>query len=173
MGLDAVELLMAWEKTFGISISDEQAAAITTPRMAIDLIAEMLRATDDSKGACLTLRGFYRLRNSMMAVAGEGCRCAGPDAKIKTLLGSDWRQKWQAVKSHCGIPLPKPGWPSRHTIPDMASWIITHAARDLKNPGEAWTRVEVRTVVRAVVTDQLGIRDFDDNDRFIDDLRVD
>jgi len=35
MGLDTVEILMDWEKAFGIAISNADAERIQTPRLAI------------------------------------------------------------------------------------------------------------------------------------------
>ena len=42
MSLDSVELIMAWEEEFGISISDEEASNLVTPRLAIDLITKKI-----------------------------------------------------------------------------------------------------------------------------------
>ena len=39
MGLDAVELVIAWEEAFDVRFSDEDAAAMRTPRDVIDFIA--------------------------------------------------------------------------------------------------------------------------------------
>ncbi|HEX8127571.1 MAG TPA: phosphopantetheine-binding protein [Pyrinomonadaceae bacterium] len=40
MGLDTVELLMAFEEKFGVSISDADAAELTTPRKVTDYLLE-------------------------------------------------------------------------------------------------------------------------------------
>lgn len=39
MGLDSVELLIAWEEAFDITFTDEDAAQIFTPRGVIEFIA--------------------------------------------------------------------------------------------------------------------------------------
>ncbi len=43
MGLQSVELVMAWEEHFGIDIPNEVTATLETPRMAIDLIEQLLQ----------------------------------------------------------------------------------------------------------------------------------
>lgn len=42
MGLETVELVIAWEKKFSISIPNELAATLITPRIAADAIEEIL-----------------------------------------------------------------------------------------------------------------------------------
>ena len=43
MGLDAVEIVMAVEDEFGITISDAEAAECRTPRMIIDLVVSKIQ----------------------------------------------------------------------------------------------------------------------------------
>jgi acyl carrier protein len=43
MGMDSVELVMAWEEHFGIDIPNERAATWETPRLAILGIADLLK----------------------------------------------------------------------------------------------------------------------------------
>lgn len=42
MGLDSVELVIAWEKEFSISIPNELAATLITPQIAAEAIEEIL-----------------------------------------------------------------------------------------------------------------------------------
>jgi Phosphopantetheine attachment site len=42
MGLDTVELLMAFEEKFGISIPDQDATRLTTPRKVTDYIVSKI-----------------------------------------------------------------------------------------------------------------------------------
>jgi acyl carrier protein len=64
MGLDGVELVMALEEAFGVSISDAEAADLLTPRMVGDLIYSKLDQTEQS--ICQSQRAFYLLRKAMM-----------------------------------------------------------------------------------------------------------
>lgn len=41
MGLDSVELVIAWEKEFSISIPNELAATLITPQIAAEAIEEI------------------------------------------------------------------------------------------------------------------------------------
>jgi acyl carrier protein len=43
MGLESVELVMAWEEHFGITIPDERAVTWQTPRIAILGIADLIQ----------------------------------------------------------------------------------------------------------------------------------
>jgi len=171
MGLDTVEIVMGWEAAFGIHIDDDEAFALRTPRMAIDLIARKLGATDQPTPVCFSLRAFHRLRASVMSVTSVARRNFRPAARLKDLAT---RGQWDGIRSRCGIAsLPNPGWFSPRTVADLTRWTVIHAAKELKSAGEPWTRAEIRNIVRAVVEDTIGIRKFGDDDDFIKDLRVD
>jgi hypothetical protein len=173
MGLDSVEIVMGWEESFGISIANGEAEVLRTPRQSMDLIAIKLGAHDEQRGACLTLRAFHRLRQSICDVAGVKRDRIRPDARIKDLICVQRRRTWEAVCSNCGIQsLPNLGWFSPSTVRDLTRWTVTHAAKDLKRPGEPWTRSEVRSVVRAVVTDVTGVEHFQDDDDFVRDIGI-
>jgi acyl carrier protein len=174
MGLDAVEIVIGWEEAFGISIADSEAMVLRTPRQSIDLIATKLAAQDGSRGACLTLRAFHRLRHSISKAAGVARTSVRPEARLRELVSTERRRTWEAVRSACGISsLPGLGWFSPRTVGDLTRWAVTHAAKELKQPGEPWTRSEIRSVVRAVVIDVTGVEDFGDDDDFIREIGVD
>jgi hypothetical protein len=49
MGLDTVELLMAFEEKFGVSITDEDATRLTTPRKVTDYIVSKVEGRGISR----------------------------------------------------------------------------------------------------------------------------
>lgn len=175
MSLDTVEIIIGWEKSLGVSIADAEAETLRTPRQSIDLIAAKLAAQDGPRRACLTLRAFHRLRHSIMSVAGVSRDRVRPDVRLRDLLDTKQRRRnWEAVRSACGIAsLPVPGhWFPPRTVGDLTRWVATYAAKDLKHPGEPWTRPEIRSVVRAVVTDVTGVNDFEDDHDFVHDIGI-
>jgi len=174
MGLDSVEIVMGWEESFGISISDDEAVTLRTPSLAINLIANKLGVGEESQRPCLTLRAFHRLRHSIMSAASVTRESVRPEARLKALISTD-RRTWDEVRAKCGMAsLPNPGWLFLpRTVDDLTGWAVVHATKELKGPGESWTRSEIRNVVHAVVADVTGAKEFDDDDDFIHDIGID
>jgi hypothetical protein len=164
---------MGWEQSFGISIPDAEAEFLRTPRQSIDLIATKLEAQDEPGRACLTLRAFHRLRRSITGVTYVRREQVRARALLRELVRTGSRRSWKAIRFACGIPsLPGPGWFFPRTVGDLVRWTVAYAAKDLKRPGEPWTRSEIRTVVRAVVTEVVGSEEFEDDDDFVHDIGI-
>lgn len=69
MGLDTVELVIAFEDEFGIAIDNEDAEKIRNPRdVAVYVISRVRTNPDDP---CLSQIGFYRIRTILTLI---GCR---------------------------------------------------------------------------------------------------
>ena len=174
MGLDSVQIVMGWEESFSISIADAEAMTLRTPRRTIDLLATELGAQDGPTRACLTLRAFHRLRHSLTTIAGVSRHSVRPGSCLRDLVNTKRRRIWEAIRSACGISsLPDLGWGSPRTVGDLSRWAVIHSAKDLKRPGEPWTRSEIRSVVRAVVKDITGVANFADDHDYIHDIRLD
>ena len=60
MGLDGVELVMAIEEGFGVTIADAEAEGCVTPAAMIDLVFHKLRASDER--VCVSQRAFHLVR---------------------------------------------------------------------------------------------------------------
>lgn len=171
MGLDTVEIVIAWEQAFGISITDAEAAGLHTPRQAVELIANKLNVRNDVQYPCLTLRAFHRLRRSIAGVTGLERKKVRLECRIKDLIGRDGIRAWDAIRSACGFgSLPRPDWFGPATVGKCAAWLIANAAREIKPPGEPWSRSEIRSVVRAVTAGITAVENFGDDDEFIRDL---
>jgi len=82
MGLDSVEIVIGWEESFGISIANVEAEALRTPRQSIDLIATKVGAQHGPARACLTLRAFHLLRNSISGAARVSRDKVRPDVRL-------------------------------------------------------------------------------------------
>ncbi|SKB03616.1 hypothetical protein SAMN02745166_03857 [Prosthecobacter debontii] len=180
MGLDSVEIVMSWEAALGVTITDAEATVIRTPRMAIDLLAAKLGAIDDARSACLTHRAFNRVRHGLVSGAGVHRAAISPEAKIRDLLPRPQRRaRWQAVQAASGLPtLPRLDWGfgflfAPTTVADLARSVVSTSPQALKSPHEPWTRHEIRTVVRTVVTEVCGAKDFSDDDDFVHDIGLD
>lgn len=52
MGLETAEIILSVEETFNISITEEEAGKIVTPRELISLISTKVLKTDNPKISC-------------------------------------------------------------------------------------------------------------------------
>ena len=164
MGLDSVEIVMGWEGALGVTITDAEATVIRTPRLAIDLLAAKLGAIDDHRGACLTLRAFHRVRYGFVSGAAVHRSQIKPEAKLRDLLPRhERRSRWNAVQIASGLPaLPALDlgfgfFAAPTTVADVARWVVCSSPKTLKPADEPWTRDEIRTIVRTVVTEVLSL----------------
>jgi len=106
MGLDGVELVMAFEESFGISISDADAAAAITPGMAVDLVCRQLEMTDAR--TCQAQRAFYLLRRALMKLTQKPRRAIMPATPLSDLFATnDARAIWPQLK----VAVDARGWP--------------------------------------------------------------
>lgn len=179
MGLDMIEIVMEWEETFGVTISDEEATTTRTPRMAIDLIVKKLGASESAQNACLTLRAFHRLRHAITTTTGINRNCIRPSSRLRDLVRKNRRRTWAAVKKMSGLSS-LPGelfwignWFMPRTMADLTIWVVARTAKVLKDADAPWSRSQIRDVVRAVVTDVSGTRDYSDDDDFFKAIGLD
>ena len=89
MGLDSVELVIAFEEAFSVAIEDAVAEKMRTPRDVIDFIAR--HRGSGTKKLCLTRRAFHRIRERMMAV-GIARIAIRPDASLTRLFPENTRR---------------------------------------------------------------------------------
>jgi len=116
MGLDSIELVMAFEEAFGVELADKEVMNTVTPRMIGDVIFSKLQQTDEQ--ICQRQRAFYMLRRAFMKLFD----LKRNDVKLDTLLRdyiSELREKeiWQQLQSMLSVrmwpELERPVWMSR------------------------------------------------------------
>jgi hypothetical protein len=84
MGLDAVELVMAVEEKFGITISDEEATNALTVGDLKRLVQAKLKLTDTE--GCLTQRAFHLLRKNAISQFGTTRSKFRPETALETVV---------------------------------------------------------------------------------------
>ena len=176
MGLDSIELVLGWEEAFGISISDDEACQMFTPRQVIECIYQKVKSDMPEDAGCFSMRAFFRLRK---AFEQEGIpRCAiKPDAKISSLLPSRKRRDALCIIMECvGLPplkqLPFGLQFTFGRIKDIVEDVVIRQHGLLRLPGHGWSKTQVREVVRAITFVQQGIGKFSDEARFVKDLGI-
>lgn len=178
MGLDAIELILAWEEAFGVKISDREAFALQTPKMVVDLISQKVGASEDLVGICPTMRAYHRIRRAFQTVLGLQPQQIQLDSKLRSLLPKHQHQEWDRLRDLIGVPsFPPLGFGvgvvfTPITIRDLVNWAIAHHPQYFLDSSERWTPFQVRCVVRSVVRDVLGVIDFRDDDAFIGRLGI-
>jgi acyl carrier protein len=121
MGLEGVELVIAMENAFEISITDEEAENIYTPKDAIDLILNKVKMGDDQ--ICLSQIAFHRYRQILVNDFGVIRKAVKRDTDLSKLVPVDHHKKfWKQVQKESKIQnfpkLSRPKWMV------YMSWII-------------------------------------------------
>jgi len=93
MGLDSVELVLATEEAFGISIADSEAEHCRTPRDLVALLFSKLTTTD--RAICQSQRAFYLLRRECMRSCGHSRSAISLQTSARELIPSE---KWTIVR---------------------------------------------------------------------------
>jgi Acyl carrier protein len=87
MSLDSVELVMAIEEEFGISIPDDDAEKIVTVGLTYEWLKQHVASSDPI--ACLTQRVFYKLRRALVQNYDLNRNEISPDTRLSDLI-SPW-----------------------------------------------------------------------------------
>lgn len=118
MGLDGVELILATEEEFGISIDDVDAERLNTPRDLADYVAYRLGAAKAGAKRCLSQAGFHRLRAVLVRQFGARRSDVRPDSRITDFLRGKMRTQWSELRLAIGGTLPglECGQPTRGVL---------------------------------------------------------
>jgi acyl carrier protein len=94
MGLDSVELVMAFEEAFGVAIEDADAEKMITPGHVIDHIVRCRGV--GTKNLCVTRRAFHRIRERLMEV-GVQRSAIRPGTSLAEFFPEDTRRSLWAI----------------------------------------------------------------------------
>lgn len=190
MGLDGVEMVLTVEEEFGIAISDGDAESLYTTRdlieavcskldmgggeLDVDLESDELRVT-----SCLSQRAFYKVRSEVMRATGVARGRVKLESRVEELFPKfKGVGEWKKFVHELGMRgLPWYGsWFRGHSAPKTVRDVVDRLV--VRNPAwlrvyGRWSRGLVRERVRAIVSEQLGVREFDDDDEFVRDLGMD
>lgn len=230
MGLEGVEIVMAVEESFGITIADDEAEKIRTPRALVELVCSKVAVTDQAN--CLSQRAFYRARRALMDTLGVTRKDIRLDTKLEQLIpASSRRESWQklrqALKANRWPALSPTGlhqflatvpgivvvvlcfewgvspreWVNKllvsvmvvlasfvtvllvtkrinrgipqecATVSGLALHLVQYNREGLDSSVQAgWNRNEIAIIVRKIISDELGVKDFSDDADFVKDL---
>jgi acyl carrier protein len=99
VGLDSVELVLAVEEEFGITIDDADAISLNTPRVVADYVASRLGTLSIDNGRCLSQAAFYRIRSVLVRQFGAMRQDVRPASPIDHFLKDNRRQQWHKLAS--------------------------------------------------------------------------
>jgi len=96
MGLDTVELVLAIEEEFGLTIDDKDAERLTTPGQVADYVMSRVRARTGDP--CTSQAGFYRLRAALTTAFGIPRRELKPQTSLVAVMAGNTRRKWALLR---------------------------------------------------------------------------
>jgi hypothetical protein len=112
MGLDTVELVIRFEEAFGITIPDEDAERLATPREVTNYI--MSRVVLSSEPACLSQQAFYFLREKFVPRLHLNRNAFRPKHSLENVIPKENRKHlWASLTAEVGGALPelaRPVW---------------------------------------------------------------
>ncbi|HEV3438778.1 MAG TPA: acyl carrier protein [Gemmata sp.] len=182
MGLDIVEFVMDVEESFGISIPDDVAERITTPRKLIDYIHG--RVPHKSTSLCLSQRAFYSIRRALVQRVGLPRSQLRPGTDLLSVLPAQNAQAvWNEVGESLGYRdgrwphLYRSGWLTRffvsdppRTLGEVARSVVSCTTPARKPAGERWSRPEIEAVIAGLLREHFDIQRYSLDDRFVEDL---
>ena len=176
MGLETVEIVISTEETFGIDVTDEDAARIFTPKELVDYLSS--RISTVSVETCLTQQLFYRLRRGFKQQIAALAQTFDLDTSLKDILHKDqWPTVWAAVRADVGsddwpeiVPWPAFLKEGPKTVRQLIWHVVEHLPRPSIERGEAWTRPGIEAQVRRIIREITGKQDFSLRAHFIKDL---
>jgi acyl carrier protein len=176
MGLDLVELVLAFEEAFDVSINAPTWQGVRTPRQ---LIAHLSAVLPLAAPACPSQQAFYAVRRGIVRTWRIPRARVRPSTPWTALLPrSNARQRWASL----GASVSAGYWPQRWivggpradhaTVGALATFLASTQPARVKRSPVTWTAQEIETVVRAVMYEELGLKDVALEADFVTDLGI-
>ena len=105
MGLDLIELVLDVEKSFDISLEDDEVAQIVTVGQFCDLVVG--KTSGVKLPDCPAAKAFYRLRQCLILVLGFARKDVRPSTTTLALVPF-WRRRriWKRLERELGLKMP-------------------------------------------------------------------
>jgi len=101
MGLDSVELVMAIEEKFGITIPDEEACSIYTVGEMHQSVMNKVKMSNTS--SCMTQRAFHLLRRNVLSQFGISRSSFTPNTELEAVIPkAERREQWLKLQHSVG-----------------------------------------------------------------------
>jgi hypothetical protein len=152
MGLDSVELVMEWEKYFGIQIPDPVAEKINTVQRAVDAIAGILQITNEEPVLRTLL--FNMLREAILKT-GLCDRELSPDELLSHVFPENKKETWDTLASRISLIIPLP--PQRKSVKKKEIGYIISPFWDPKIYYDDFTFSDLTDVIAAANFEKLII----------------
>lgn len=174
MGLDTVEMLMAFEAAFDLRIPNTAAERMQTVRDVIDHVASRKSTVPSTR--CSTQQTFHALRRALPRPA----RRIVPRTRLAELANrKTWPPAWKRARAVGGGDWPTTvPWKSWHrdgpeTVGELVLYVTARQPRADHPRDDPWTRDEITHTVRRVIFEQQGIWRVFLGDSFVADLGLD
>ncbi|WP_395740134.1 hypothetical protein [Prosthecobacter sp.] len=189
MGLDSVELVLTFEEVFQISILNEEAEKMRTPRDVIDCMVAKLEAQVHGPAMVMMAReeaAWVQLRNALRTSAMVS-EAATKEKKLEDVFADrharrrQWRQLRQQLQAKAWPGLSWLGlgkdFPCQlRTLGDLSDWIARcNLQRLTEAERQVLTRADIALLVKHITLQQTGLREekYDENKHFVDDFGID
>jgi hypothetical protein len=147
MGLDTVELVMAFEEAFGVGIPNDAAELLETPRHVVDYLCTVLPVAPS--GPCAAQQTFFRLRRALRPGVAGAPRLHTRTCVRDVATRDDWPAAWQAARTAAGEPrwpdVPWGPWPNggAATLRSLTLRLVPRVVSPDVSRGQAWTRERI------------------------------
>ena len=197
MGLDSVELVMAIEDKFGISIPDAECEQIATVQQMADSVFEKIKLNPNQK--CLSQIVFYRIRRAFEQFENEK-NTITPNSKMSDLLSKkDLKNDWTRLGIRIGLKIPdlvdldldktlnkevrflgfkifdRTEPIAENTLKKFTDWIVSMNYDQLISIENISSKYEIERIICGITEDRIGvpISEIELHHSFTNDLGID